>query len=154
VDKEILKNGWKYLLILLLVSFPIFQHLDSLTIRIWDESRLAINAYEMYHNGNYLIPTYDGEPDMWNTKPPLMIWLQVISMKIFGISEFSVRFPSALAAFFTCLSLLIFSVRYVKNFWFGLICVMALVTTTTFIDNHASRTGDYDALLTLFLTLS
>ena len=63
MNKEFLKNNWKYLLVLLLIFVPLFQHLGSLTIRIWDESRLAINAYEMYHHGNYLIPTFNGEPD-------------------------------------------------------------------------------------------
>ena len=154
VNKKILKDSWKYLLILLLICIPLFQHLSSLTIRIWDESRLAINAYEMYHNGNYLIPTYNGEFDMWNTKPPLMIWLQVLSMKLFGINEVSLRLPSAIAALFTCISLLFLSVRYVKNFWFGFICVLVLVTSIGYVDIHATRTGDYDALFVLFLTLS
>jgi len=154
MHREFLKKNWKYLLILLLIFFPIFQHLGVLAIRMWDESRLAINAYEMYQHGNFLIPMYDGSPDMWNTKPPLMIWFQVLSMKLFGVSEFSVRFPSAMAAFFTCILLLFFSVRYLKNFWLGFFCALALVTTTGFIDLHAARTGDYDVLLTLFLTFS
>jgi len=98
LNKELLTGGWKYVFLLLLVSIPIFQRLDFYTIRIWDESRLAINAYEMYHSGNYLIPTYKGEPDMWSTKPPLMIWVQVLSMKLFGVNEMGIRLPSALAA--------------------------------------------------------
>jgi 4-amino-4-deoxy-L-arabinose transferase-like glycosyltransferase len=127
--------------------------LDALTIRLWDESRLAMNAYEMFHSGNYLITTFNGEPDLWNTKPPLMIWLQVFSMKLFGINEWAVRLPSALAAVFTCAILMLFSVRYLKNFWLGFIWILVLVTSSGYIEIHATRTGDYDALLTLFLTL-
>ncbi|MDR2979236.1 MAG: glycosyltransferase family 39 protein [Bacteroidales bacterium] len=152
--KKFLEEYWKYLLLFFLISIPVFQHLGTLPIRIWDESRLAINAYEMYHNGNWLVPTYEGSPDLWNTKPPLMIWLQVFFMKLMGISELSVRMPSALAALFTCVCLLLFSVRYLKNFWFGFICNLVLITSAGFVDIHSSRTGDYDALLTLFLTLS
>ena len=148
-----LKNSWKYLLLLLLICFPIFLFLDALTIRLCDESRLTINACEMFHTGNYLIPTFNGAPDMWNTKPPLMIWLQVFSMKLFGINEWAVRFPSALAALFTCVVLMFFSVRYLKNFWFGFIWVLVLITSSGYIEIHAIRTGDYDALLTFFLTL-
>ncbi|MCL2291033.1 MAG: glycosyltransferase family 39 protein [Bacteroidetes bacterium] len=151
--KTILKDSWKYLLLLLLVCFPLFLHLDALTIRLWDESRLAINAYEMYHNGGYLIPTFDEAPDMWNTKPPLMIWLQVFFMKIFGVNEWAIRLPSALAALFTCAILMLISVRYLKKFWFGFICILVLVTSRGYVGYHAARTGDYDALLTLFLTL-
>jgi 4-amino-4-deoxy-L-arabinose transferase-like glycosyltransferase len=147
------KDYWKYLLVLLLISFPIFLFLDALTIRLWDESRLAINAYEMFHNGSYLIPTFDGVPDMWNTKPPLMIWLQVLSMKVFGINEWAIRFPSAVAAFLTCIVLLCFSTRYVKSFWFGAIWTLVLVTSSGYVEIHAIRTGDYDALLAFVLTL-
>jgi len=154
MKKELLKKNWKYLIVLLLVCIPLFQHLGTFTLRVYDESRLAINAYEMYHSGNFLIPTYDGEPDMWNTKPPLMIWLQVLSMKIFGINEFATRLPAAMAALFTCILLLILSVRYLKNFWFGCIAVLVLITSPGFVYLHTSRTGDYDALLTLLLTLS
>jgi len=153
MSKNILKDSWKYALILLLIIIPLFQHLGSLTIRLWDESRLAINAYEMYHSGNYLVPTYDGAPDMWNTKPPLMIWLQVLSMKLFGVNETALRLPSAFAALFTCLLILLIAVRYVKNFWFGFICVLVLITSSGYLGLHAVRFGEYDALLTLFLTL-
>jgi len=42
---------------------PIFGHLDTLPIRISDESRLAINAYEMLKNKNYLVTHFEGKPD-------------------------------------------------------------------------------------------
>jgi len=61
---------------------------------------------------------------MWNTKPPLMIWCQVISMKLLGINEWAIRLPSALAALFTCAIIMLIAVRYVKNFWFGFISRM------------------------------
>jgi 4-amino-4-deoxy-L-arabinose transferase-like glycosyltransferase len=154
MNKQFCKNAWLYLLISLLLFVPIFQHIGYLPIRLWDESRLAISAYEMYHHGNYLVPTFDGEPDMWNTKPPFMIWVQVLCMKLLGISEFSIRLPSALAAFFTCIFLLLFSVRYAKSIWLGVIFALALVTTPAYINAHAAQTGDYDALFTLFIILS
>ena len=145
---------WKYLLLAALMAMPVFGHLNTLPIRIWDESRLAINAYEMLRNGNYLVTHYKGEPDMWSTKPPLMIWLQVLSMKALGVNELAIRLPSALAAFFTCLALLLFSQRYLKDFWFGFIAVFILITSPGYVSIHGIRTGDYDALLTLFTTLS
>jgi hypothetical protein len=41
---------------------PIFGHLDTLPIRISDESRLAINAHEMLQNKNYLVTHFEGKP--------------------------------------------------------------------------------------------
>ena len=145
-------NTFKYLLIALLISVPIFGHLDTLPIRIWDESRLAVNANEMQKDGDFIVTHFYGQPDMWNTKPPLMIWLQAFFMKTIGAGELAVRLPSALAAFFTSITLLVFFRRYI-SFWFGSISVMILVTSSGYIGLHASRTGDYDTLLTLFTTL-
>ena len=144
----------KYLVLAALVYMPIFGHLDTLPIRIWDEARLAINAFEMLNNEDFIVTHFDGNPDMWNTKPPLLIWGQVLFMKILGVNELAVRLPSAIAAFITCIVLLIFSFRYLKNFWFGFIAVFVLITSHGYINVHSTRTGDYDALLALFTTLS
>ena len=145
---------FKYVILAALMYMPIFGHLDALPIRIWDEARLAINAYEMLNDGDYIVTHFEGKPDMWNTKPPLLIWVQVFFMKILGVNELSVRLPSAIAAFFTSLVLLIFSHKYLEKFWFGFITVFVLITSHGYINFHSSRTGDYDALLTLFTTLS
>lgn len=148
------KKYIKYIVLALLIYIPIFGYLNTLPIRIWDEARQAINAYEMLHNGNFIVTHFDGQPDMWNTKPPLLIWFQVLFMKLIGVNELAVRLPSAFAGFFTCLVLLIFSKKYLKNFWFGFITIFVLITSHGYINVHATRTGDYDALLTLFTTLS
>jgi 4-amino-4-deoxy-L-arabinose transferase-like glycosyltransferase len=149
-----LLTNLKYILLSVLVCFIVFGNLTSYPIQIWDEARLAINAYEMFENGNYLITHFNGVPDMWNTKPPLMIWLQVLFMKIFGINEFAVRLPSALAAVLTCGFLVYFSVKYLKNFWIGFFSVLVLITAQGYIRMHVTRTGDYDSLLVLFTTVS
>jgi len=144
----------KYIILAALAYMPLFGHLDNLPIRAWDEARLAINAYEMHRNGNMIVTYFDGQPEDWNTKPPLMIWLQVFFMKIIGVNELAIRLPSALAALGTCLTILLFSIQYLKKFWFGFIAVMFLITSQAYIHIHSTRTGDYDALLTLFTTLS
>ncbi len=141
----------KILLFSGLVALPMFGYLELLPIRLFDESRLAMNAYEMYHNHNYLVTYYDGKPDMWNTKPPLLIWLQVLCLHVFGVRELALRLPLAVAAAVTAALLLMFSIRYLKNYWFGGIGVLFLVTAEGYMNVHVARTGDYDALLTLFI---
>ncbi|GAB2526289.1 ArnT family glycosyltransferase [Rufibacter soli] len=154
LTKQLLANYLKYFILAALLYFPLFGYLERFPIRIWDEARQAINAYEMHVNGNYLVTYFEGQPDMWNTKPPLLIWLQVGFMKLLGVNELAVRLPSALSALLTCGLLLLFSERYLKSFWFGFIAVLVLITSTGYVHLHASRTGDYDALLTLFTTSS
>lgn len=141
----------KVLLLVVIIYFPYFLHLGDLPIRAWDEARLVANASEMMENGDYLVTHFHGQPEMWNTKPPLMIWSQVLFVKLMGDKEISYRMPSALAGFLTCLLIVFVSVRYLKNFWFGFIAVLAMVTSEGHLGEHVARTGDYDAMLTLFM---
>jgi 4-amino-4-deoxy-L-arabinose transferase-like glycosyltransferase len=153
--QKITTRYFKFFFLVLLVLFPIFGNLNVQPIRIWDESRLAINAYQMCQDNDWIVTHYwDNHPDMWNTKPPLLIWCQVFFMKLLGIGELAMRLPSAIAAFLTCLVLLILSIRYLKDFMFGFIAVLVLITTYGYINAHAVRTGDYDSLLTFFTTIS
>lgn len=145
-------DSFKYFLLLLIIAIPVFGFLDSLPVRLWDESRVAVNALEMFYNKNYLLAHYEGNIDMWNTKPPLLLWIQVSFMHLFGPGEIALRLPSSIAAFFTFLALLLFCKRYLKNFWLGFITVLCLVTTAPYMDFHVARSGDYDAMLVLFST--
>jgi len=138
--------------LVIIIAVPFFLHLDKLPVRIWDEARLAMNAYEMNMNGNFLVTRFEGNPDMWNTKPPLVIWLQVFCIRIFGFTEMSLRLPVAMAGFLTCVLLICFSKKYWNNYLPGIVASLVLVTANGYIHIHASRTGDYDTPLTFFTT--
>jgi len=138
-----------YVLLLIVFYFAIFYRLDTLILREWDESRNAVNAVEMIKNGNFLIRYYEGEPDMWELKPPLLVWLQVLSIQIFGFNELGVRIPSAIATLLLAIVLLNFS----KPRMVGVIAALVLVTSTGYIGEHITRTGDHDSLLVLFMLL-
>lgn len=120
----------------------------------FDEARVAISSYEMSENNNFLVVHYGGKPEMWSTKPPLTNWAQVFFIKTLGLSVLSVRLPSAIAGFLTCVLLWLFCVRYLKNRWMGFISVIVLVTSAGFVQRHVTRTADYDAMLVLFTTAS
>ena len=138
---------------LTLVYFPVFLHLDRLPLANFDEARLAVSALEMDENGNWLIPHFGGKPDMWSTKPPLMIWFQTVCIKVLGINELAIRLPSALATLFTVFLLVFFSKKYLNRPLIGILAALVLVTIKGFIVKHVSRTGDYDALLVFFMTV-
>jgi 4-amino-4-deoxy-L-arabinose transferase-like glycosyltransferase len=140
-------------LFLILVPYPLFHGLDALVLRQYDEARRGVNAYEMMHNGNLLVTHYHGKPDLWGTKPPLLVWSQTVFMMVLGPKELAVRLPSALAGLFTCLLIMFFSLKYIKNPLFGLFWSVVLITINGYVDFHGTRTGDFDALLTLFMFL-
>jgi len=141
------------LLLLVIASIPLFIHIDVLPFRLWDESRLASNAYEMHRNGNLIVTYYEGQPEMWNTKPPLVIWMQLLFIKILGFNELAVRLPSAICGLITCIALLFFSQKFFKTFLVGAFACLVLITTNGYVDGHAIRTGDYDGPLALFTTI-
>ncbi len=136
------------------ISFLQFYRLGELPIIQWDESRLAVNAAEMYHSGNYLISTYEGKPDLYNTKPPLMIWAQVMSIHAFGLNEFAIRFPAAMSGLL-CIFLCGYIVfQYKRNMFHACLGMLLLACSRGFIQLHGSLTGDYDAMLALFLLIA
>lgn len=138
-------------ILLILLYFPILGHLGNQPIRIWDEARQAISAVEMAESGNVITTTFYGEPDLWNTKPPLLIWLQALSFKIFGIDEVTFRLPTAMAALFTCLAIFLLLYRRGKSLWWAMASVLTLITSWGYIGEHAARTGDYDAMVAMFI---
>jgi 4-amino-4-deoxy-L-arabinose transferase-like glycosyltransferase len=135
------------------ICLVFFQNLGTLPLELWDESRNAVNSMEMLWNGNFLVTHFDGSPDMWNTKPPLLIWLQVLSMSVFGVSEFAVRLPSALAGAALVTYIYFFCRNYTGHAIAGFLSALVLLTSPGFTDFHAARYADYDATLSLFVFL-
>lgn len=148
------KLYWGYLIIILIVAVPLFDNLGKLPLLEWDESRLATNSLEMLGGtGNILVPTFGGAPDMWNCKPPFLIWIQTLSMKAFGINELALRLPSALAAGVLCLFLFWSAGIKLRKPALAIIACAVLVTSEGYVSTHGTRTADYDSMLTLFTTL-
>lgn len=69
----------------------------------WDEINFAESAREMIVTGDYSTVQINFQP-FWE-KPPLFIWMQAISMNLFGINEFAARFPNAICGLITLLFL-------------------------------------------------
>ncbi len=138
--------------LLLAIYFPLFMHMDYMPFRQWDESIMASNALDMSKSHHYIVATIFGEPDMGNTKPPLLLWLMQPFIKLLGFNEISIRLPSALAALGLCLYLFFVLGRYARSYLFSFFAVLALVTFPGYIRNHVVRTGEYDSLLVLFTT--
>ncbi len=83
----------------------VFVYLFGLTIPLVgpDEPRYAQVAREMFERGDWVTPTLGGYH--WFEKPALLYWLQIAAYNLFGVSEFSARFGSALFGLGTILSL-------------------------------------------------
>lgn len=143
-----------YFFVSVTIIFLCVYNLSTLPIRLWDEGRVVENAFEMFLSHDFWVPTFDYKPEMWSTKPPLVLWEQCVSMAIFGVNEFAVRLPSAVMAIL-CAGLMMFILgRYTKNEWVGIIGALVLVTMPGYNAIHVIRTADYDATLVFFTTAS
>ena len=140
-----------FFILLSVAYFQLFYKLDKLPLRIWDEGKNAVSAYEMYTNGNYLVRYYEGQPDDWGFKPPFLTWNQVASMIFFGINDFATRLPSALYALFTTILLFYFFHSEFKKPFVGLMASLILLTSYGYIGHHIARYGDHDSILVFFL---
>ncbi len=68
-----------------------------------DEPRFAEASREMIERGDYIVPYFNNQVRL--DKPPLAYWAQVASYRIFGENDFAARFPSAVAAALTALTI-------------------------------------------------
>jgi len=111
-----------YTAIALVAGLLFIPFLGGVHLFDWDEINFAESAREMIVTGDYLTVRVNYIP-FWE-KPPLFIWMQVLSMKLFGINEFAARFPNAVCGIITLL--LLYSIgRKIYDRAFGLIWVMA-----------------------------
>lgn len=138
---------WAVVLLLFCV-WALFWNLGRVGLFEPDEGRSAEIAREILLLKDWITPHYDFLPRL--DKPILFFDLVALSFKLFGISEWSARLPSALAA----LGCLLLTYRLSLTLfgrpaalWSSLI----LMTTVEFF--AFSRIVILDMLLTFFLTL-
>ena len=91
------------ILIIVIGSFLFIPFIGQSHLFDWDEINFAEAAREMLVTNDWLTVQINYLP-FWE-KPPLFIWMQAISMKIFGVNEFAARFPNAVCGVVTLLVL-------------------------------------------------
>ncbi len=138
----------KVLCFFILSTVLLFSTLGLNSLWDQDEAAYAGFAKNMVEEHNWLIPHFT-----WSEvhrKPPLHFWNICISYLIFGINEFSVRFPSALFIF---LSYILVYFGTSKIFGKSLSFMAALVLSTSILVPTLAKVSVTDATLFFFTTL-
>lgn len=112
----------------------------------WDEINFAESAREMILTGDYLTVRVDFLP-FWE-KPPLFIWFQVLSMKVFGVNEFAARFPNTVCGIITLIVLFRLG-RRIYDQQFGYFWVLAY--TGSILPFLYFKSGIIDPWFNLFI---
>lgn len=136
------------LLIVLVASLLFFPMLGKVHLFDWDEANFAESAREMIVSGNYFNVQINFQI-FWE-KPPLFMWFQVLSMKMFGINEYAARFPDAVAGVITLLVLFNIGKKEFDE-KFGLIWVLAYAGSI--LPHFYFKSGIIDPIFNLFIFL-
>ncbi|MBS1577087.1 MAG: glycosyltransferase family 39 protein, partial [Bacteroidetes bacterium] len=105
--------SWLIALVALLLFMP---GLGAVHLFDWDEINFAEIAREMLATHNWLQPQIGYVP--FYEKPPLFMWMQSVSMAVFGVGEFAARLPNALCGIATLVVLFRIGTR-LRNRSFG-----------------------------------
>ncbi|HUO56905.1 MAG TPA: glycosyltransferase family 39 protein [bacterium] len=113
----------------------------------FDDCFYAEKAKEILQNHDWWVLTFNHHPAFEN--PPFYMWLMALAYKVFGVSEFSAKLPSALMGVSTVV-LLYFMGRVLFNTWVGLFGAFVLATTYPFM--KFGRHAMVDVTLTFLVT--
>ena len=129
-----------------------FLNLGFLDLQAWDEALYAVRSVGILQFGGILDQTSFSIGGLYSSlHPPLYVWLTSLSCLIFGVTEFSVRFFSALFGGLTLM--VIYKIgKELHSPKVGFIAAM-LFGLNPFVSFY-SRQGQFDATLVFFLSLS
>ena len=143
-QKMSLKNNFFYL-----VLFAAYIPLLFLGITDLDEGAFSSTSLQMLREQQFLIP-YLGD-ELRLEKPILTYIFQSISIFAFGVSEFSLRFPSMVATFVWGLVFSKFIFSFKNDFKITSVLSIFLLLPGIFL---MSSVATADAFLNLFITLA
>ncbi len=137
----------KYNIIIAIGALILFvPFLGAVHLFDWDEINFAECAREMIATGDYFSVKINFQP-FWE-KPPVFIWMQALSMTVFGVNEFAARFPNAICGVISLLVL--FNIgRKLYDEKFGLIWVLAYAGS--YLPHFYFKSGIIDPWFNLFI---
>lgn len=126
-----------------------FCKLNSNGLANYDDCFYAEEAKEILKTGQWMILHYNGAAAYHNA--PLFMWLMALSFKIFGLSVYAAKFPSALMGLLTVF--LIYALgRFLFTSTHGFFAAFVLTTTYPFF--KYARHAMLDVTLAFFVTLA
>jgi 4-amino-4-deoxy-L-arabinose transferase-like glycosyltransferase len=145
-----MRNAYLPYAVIIVVSCVLFvPFLGQVHLFDWDEINFAECAREMIVSKDYLRPQIDFMP-FWE-KPPFFMWMQVVSMKLFGINELAARFPNAFAGIITLVALFYAGKRVVNE---KMATWWVLLYAASWLPHFYFKTGIIDPTFNLFIFLA
>lgn len=145
------KNIIYLVLITLFSSIFLFYNLGSFSLNHLDEGLFSSIAYEMEESGNYSVLSVRGEG--FFHKQPLRFWFNILSIKMFGVSNFSLRFSSAFFAFSLLICVYLLGRLIYGKAEVGFLAVFILLGSPHFLFERMGRNVEEDSLGVFLVSL-
>ncbi len=120
-----------FCLIAAMSLLALFAKLSQGDLGGYDDSVYAHEGKQMLATGQWWTVYLNGQPDF--DKPPMFIWLEALSMTVFGVSDFAARFPSALLGFGAILLIFFIARELTTSYWLPVWAMMILFSTHAFM---------------------
>lgn len=130
------------------VGLLVFFTKLSQGLLVGDPANYAAIAKQVAQGGSWFDLHWGERP--YFLKPPLMFWLMALSFKVFGMTAFAARLPSALFGFLSVI-LLYFLGRLLYGPWGGFFAALVLSTTSFLV--KTSTTARLESAV-LFFTVA
>src|SRR6185295_11807705 len=106
----------------------------------------------MLLRGDLITPTLGGHT--WFEKPALLYWMMIASFKLFGVSEWTARLPSAISGLLTIAAVFVVGrrIEFDKKTKSGYALWSAVATATMLGIVAFSQAASFDILLTMTIT--
>jgi len=139
---------YPYFLLVFTVFITFFLGLGHFPLFDLDEGAFSSATMDMQLRGDWVTPYLNGE--LRGDKPIFIYWCQLLSIKLFGLNEWGLRFPSAMAASIWIVAIYNFAKDYVRTNSQAI----ALIGAFSLFSLVIGRAATADALLNLFMTLT
>ncbi len=136
-------------LVVFIASIVFFTHLGQAQLWDRDEPRNAGCAVEMLQRGDWIVPMFNDE--LRFQKPVLLYWLMMSAFEVFGISEFSARFWSALLGVGTVA--MTYALAY-RLFDSSVAFLSGIILSSNIMFAVAARAATPDSALMFFSTMA
>ena len=136
-------------LLLAAITLSFYYNIHAIPLFDVDEGAFSEATREMLVSGDFISTYLNGVPRY--DKPILIYWLQAASITLFGINEFALRLPSALAATAWVMAIFFFvnTLRDTKSAFYA-----AIMMATALEISVMGKVATADALLNLWITSS
>src|SRR3990167_2469683 len=145
-----IKSATPIIFLTILFGLIFFYRLDYNTLASWDEAWYGSIAREMARSGDFIRMMWNGKP--YFDHPPMGFWLMAISYKLFGINEFSTRFPSTLLGLLSILLIYKTAIELYGKKVIGVAAALIMGTSVWYVIRV--RSGNLDSIFILFNILT